>query len=208
MATKKGTEKEDRIYEYIKLQTEKNGYPPSVREICIAVGLKSTSSVHKYLVKLEADGKLNRLSNKNRAITVKNEAQYERRPLHDIPVVGKVTAGIPILAQQNIDDYITLTEDMIKDEDSFILTVSGESMINAGILDGDYIIVHRQPNALNGEIVVALIDESATVKRFYKEKNHIRLQPENDFMEPIYVESDTPFEILGKVTGVIRLNIV
>jgi repressor LexA len=193
-----------KILAFIKSEVQAKGYPPSVREICDAVGLRSTSTVHGHLMRLEKKGLLHRDSMKPRAMEVvddEEEIETYQRNTTPIPIVGQVTAGIPILAEENIDEYLPMPNDLLGDGEHFILRVHGESMINAGILDRDYIIVHRQPDALNGEIVVALIEDEATVKRFYKERGHFRLQPENDTMDPILVSELT---ILGKVVSLIR----
>ncbi len=201
--------KGDEILKFIREQVSKNGYPPSVREICTAVGLKSTSTVHAQLKNLEKKGLLIKANAKTRAITLtKPSTAVGEQPndacapeyLH-VPVLGRVAAGNPILAVEETTDFFPLPMDFAKNKDLFILTVSGDSMINAAILDGDYVIVRKQPTAYNGDIVVALIDDSATVKTFYKENGHFRLQPENDAMEPIITDELT---ILGKVVGVFR----
>ena len=205
------TNKDFEILEFIKEQQIKKGFPPSVREICEAVGLKSTATIHARLKKLETHGKIVRDSTKNRSIKiVESETDipqsnfsesFDERYL-EIPVVGKVAAGVPITAVEYITDTFALPMEFAKNKDLFMLKVSGESMINAAILDGDLIIVQKQSTAMNGDIVVALIDnENATVKTFYKEKDYIRLQPENDTMEPIIVKDVI---ILGKVVGVFR----
>ena len=194
-----------KILAFIKSEVQTKGYPPSVREICDAVGLRSTSTVHGHLMRLEKKGLLHRDSMKPRAMEVVNDALGMDLPEVNnttlIPVVGQVTAGMPILAEENIDEYMPMPNELLGDGEHFILRVHGESMINAGILDKDFIIVHKQPDAHNGEIVVALIEDEATVKRYYKEKGHFRLQPENDTMEPIIVPELT---ILGKVVSLIR----
>ncbi|HZX47100.1 MAG TPA: transcriptional repressor LexA [Clostridia bacterium] len=190
------------VLEFIKSEHFKKGYPPSVREICEAVGLKSTSTVHGHLERLERKGLIRRDPTKPRAIEVLDISPLSiARDMVEVPIVGRVTAGQPILAVENIEDTFPLPADFLRGDDSFILTVRGESMIEAGILDGDYVVVKQQNYANNGDIVVALIEDEATVKRFYKEKDHIRLQPENSLMEPILVQDVT---ILGKVTGVFR----
>ncbi len=196
--------KQLRILEFIKRELHKKGYPPSVREICEAVGLRSTSTVHGHLEKLEKYGYIRRDPTKPRAIEiVDHNPYYTKKELVELPLVGKVTAGEPILAVENIEDTFPLPLDFISNngEKSFILTIQGSSMINAGILDGDYVIVRQQSTAQNGDIVVALIEEEATVKRFFKERDYIRLQPENPAMEPIIVKD---VNILGKVIGVFR----
>ena len=188
------------IYDFIKSYSDEHGYPPSVREIGAAVGLASPSTVHMHLKVLEQHGLIKRDSKKPRTIEVMKEQGGEDGSA-PLPLVGRVAAGCPILAEQNIEDTLTLPTSIVGDASSFILRVRGESMIQAGIFDGDYIVVRQQSDAHDGEIVVALIDDSATVKTFYREKGRIRLQPENDAMEPIYVENPT---ILGKVTALIR----
>lgn len=194
-----------KILAFIKSEVQTKGYPPSVREICDAVGLRSTSTVHGHLMRLEKKGLLHRDSMKPRAMEVVDDTLGMDLPEVNnttlIPVVGQVTAGMPILAEENIDEYMPMPNELLGDGEHFILRVHGESMINAGILDKDFIIVHKQPDAHNGEIVVALIEDEATVKRYYKEKGHFRLQPENDTMEPIIVPELT---ILGKVVSLIR----
>lgn len=191
---------EQRVLEYIKKQIKDTGYPPSVREICAALGFKSTSSAHQYIWRLAEKGYIDKGDLKTRAIKV-----VGTEPTISIPVVGKVAAGEPILATENIEDYMSIGESFFSKDslrnDNFILKVQGESMINAGINDGDYIIVSKQSIALNGQIVVAMIDGEATVKRFYKEKNYIRLQPENDNMDPIIAKD---VQIIGKVIGLFR----
>ena len=205
------TNKDFEILEFIKEQQIKKGFPPSVREICEAVGLKSTATIHARLKKLEIHGKIVRDSTKNRSIKIVESetdipqsnfsGSFDEKYL-EIPVVGKVAAGVPITAVEYITDTFALPMEFAKNKDLFMLKVSGESMINAAILDGDLIIVQKQSTAMNGDIVVALIDnENATVKTFYKEKDYIRLQPENDTMEPIIVKDVI---ILGKVVGVFR----
>lgn len=206
------TEKQKRVLEFIEQFTKEQGYPPSVREIGAAVGLTSTATVHGYLERLEKKGYLDRAALKTRAMKVvhpeeKPEAgEVETMVTADekymeVPIVGRVAAGMPILAQEQVEGYLPLSFDFARNKDLFVLRVRGESMINVGIYDGDLIIVSRQPNASNGDIVVALIEEEATVKTFYKEQGHFRLQPENDFMEPIIVPEVV---ILGKVVGLFR----
>ena len=204
--------REKAILKFIEKQIRANSYPPSVREIGKAVGLSSTATVHGYLARLEQKGYIKKESQKGRTLRLlkgilKEEKKpetkevYTSREMVDVPVIGKITAGAPILAVENVTDTFPIPVDFVGNSESFMLTVSGESMIEAGILDGDYIIVKRQNTANNGEIVVALIEDEATVKTFYKEKGHIRLQPENSLMEPIIVPN---CEILGKVVGVFR----
>ena len=193
------------ILDYIKREVGEKGYPPSVREIGEAVGLASSSTVHGHLSRLEKKGFIRRDPTKPRAIEILDCPTKERRPETDtvmVPLVGKVTAGEPITAVENIEEYIPLPKKMVGNGKHFILSVQGDSMINAGIFDKDYVIVRQQPTADNGDIVVAMTpDEEATVKRFYKEKDYVRLQPENDLMEPILLPQVT---ILGKVVGLIR----
>ena len=194
--------RQEQILDYIKAETETQGYPPSVREIGRAVGLKSTSTVHGHLAQLERKGYIRRDSSKPRAIEVLPAAGILPRSASvTVPLVGRVTAGLPVLAVENIEDYFPLPKDFGDQGSLFMLRVTGDSMIEAGILDGDYVIVRQQENAENGEIVVALLEDEATVKRFFKEKDKLRLQPENRFMEPIIVEDAS---ILGKVIGVVR----
>jgi len=206
--------REKAIIKFIEKQIKINGYPPSVREIGKAVGLKSTATVHGYLEALEKKGYIKKESQKGRTLkllkggALENENQetfdkdfYSNREMVNVPIVGKITAGEPILAVENITDTFPIPLDFVGNSESFMLVVRGESMIEAGILSGDYILVRKQNTAINGEIVVALIEDEATVKTFYKEKDHIRLQPENSTMEPIIVPN---CEILGKVTGVFR----
>jgi len=196
--------KQQEILDFINNATKINGYPPTVREICTAVGLSSPSTVHGYLQRLSKKGLLDKSPLKNRAIKIPESEtlEHETDDLLHVPVIGSVAAGTPILAQENIERTFPLPLDFARNNDVFMLRVKGESMINKGILNGDYIIVSRQPTANNGEMVVALIDDEATVKTFYKEKDHIRLQPENDFMEPIIT---TNVAILWKVIGVYRI---
>lgn len=203
MANGRISAKQREILEYIKEEILKKGYPPAVREICEAVHLKSTSSVHSHLETLEKNGYIRRDPTKPRAIEITDDSfQMIRREMASLPIVGNVAAGAPILAQQNIEGYFPIPTDMIPNGESFILNVKGDSMINAGILNGDQIFVSCCNTAENGEIVVALLDDSATVKTFYKENGHYRLQPENDTMDPIIVDD---VEILGKVFGVFRV---
>ena len=197
--------KQQEILDYIKENILQKGYPPSVREICEAVKLKSTSSVHAHLETLEKNGYIRRDPTKPRAIEIIDDNfNLTRREVVNVPLVGRVAAGEPILAVENVVSYFPIPAEYMPNEDVFMLTVKGESMINMGIYDGDNIIVSKCSSARNGEVVVALVDDSATVKRFYKEDGHIRLQPENDYMDPIIVPD---CEILGKVIGLVRLNI-
>ena len=193
---------QQRILEYIKSEIQTTGYPPSVREIANAVGLKSTSTVHGHLTRLEKKGLLHRDAMKPRAMEVIGDPNFVRNATTAIPVVGRVTAGQPILAEENVDEYIPIPDAMLGDGEHFILLVKGESMIQAGIMDGDYVVVRKQQEANNGDIVVAMIEDSATVKRFYKEHGHFRLQPENPTMDPIYADEVT---ILGKVVSLYRI---
>ncbi len=203
------TEKQKKVLSFIDQFTRENGYPPSVREIGTAVGLTSTATVHGYLERLEKKGYLDRAALKTRAMRVvnpKSEPEAETKVTEDekymeVPIVGRVAAGMPILAQEQVEGYLPLSFDFAKNKELFVLRVKGESMINVGIYDGDLIIVSRQPDAKNGDTVVALIEEEATVKTFYREKDYIRLQPENDTMEPILVKEAI---ILGKVVGLFR----
>ena len=197
------TEKQREILEYIKQEILNRGYPPAVREICEAVKLKSTSSVHAHLETLEKNGYIRRDPTKPRAIEIVDDNfNLTRREVVNIPMIGQVAAGQPLLAVENIDNYFPVPAEFVPNAEVFMLKVKGESMINAGIFSGDSILVQRQSNAKNGDMVVALVDDSATVKTFYKEEGHFRLQPENDSMDPIIVED---CEILGKVFGVFRL---
>lgn len=203
MSYGKITEKQREILEYIKKEILSRGYPPAVREICEAVHLKSTSSVHSHLETLEKNGYIRRDPTKPRAIEIIDDNfNLTRREVVNVPVIGKVAAGSPILAVENIETYFPIPTEFMPNEESFMLTVKGESMINAGIFDGDKILVQKCSSARNGEMVVALVDDSATVKTFYKEDGHYRLQPENDTMDPIIVDQ---VSILGKVFGVFRL---
>lgn len=203
MSTGKISAKQQEILEYIKESILKKGYPPAVREICEAVHLSSTSSVHSHLETLEKNGYIRIDPTKPRTIEICDDSfQMMRREMTSIPVIGRVAAGQPILATENIEGYFPLPVEYVPNADTFILKVKGESMINAGIFDGDIIFVEKTNNVRDGDTVVALIDDSATVKTFYKEAGHIRLQPENDSMEPIIVEN---CEIIGKVFGVFRL---
>lgn len=198
------SKKQQEILEYIKEEILKRGYPPAVREICNAVGLSSTSSVHAHLETLEKNGYIRRDPTKPRAIEICDDSfQMVRTEMVSLPVVGRVAAGSPILAQENIEQYFPVPAEMVPyGEPSFVLKVKGDSMINVGIYSGDQIFVQSCNTARNGDTVVALIDDSATVKTFYKEDNHIRLQPENDTMDPIIVDD---CKLLGKVFGVFRL---
>ncbi|MDD5866528.1 transcriptional repressor LexA [Lachnospiraceae bacterium YH-ros2228] len=202
MAYGKITEKQQEILDFLKNEILSKGYPPSVREICEAVHLKSTSSVFSHLEKLEKNGYIRRDPTKPRAIEIIDDNfNLTRREVVNVPLVGQVAAGQPILATQNIENYFPIPTEFMPNQQSFLLRVRGESMINVGIFDGDLILVKKQPTCENGDIVVALVEDSATVKRFYREKDHIRLQPENDNMDPIIVAD---CQIIGKVFGVFR----
>ena len=208
---RKISKRQQQIYDFIRSYQKEKGYPPSVREMAAAVGLSSPSTVHAHLSALEDLGLIKRDATKPRALEVFNSdgsscavTETERpasRGTVSLPLVGRVAAGLPILAEQNIEDTFTLPTEIATDSSSFMLEVHGESMINVGICNGDYIVVREQKSAMNGEIVVALIDGEATVKTFYKEQGRVRLQPENDTMEPIYAENPT---ILGKVVALMR----
>lgn len=202
------TKRKKDIYLYLQQCIATKGYPPSVREIGEAVGLRSSSTVHRYLAELENDGFIIKDPSKPRAITlvsVDDDTNVIAKDIKTIALVGEVAAGSPILAVENIEETFAFSSSLIKGNDSFMLKVKGDSMINCGIFDGDYVIVKKQNTANNNDIVVALIDnEETTVKRFFKEKNTIRLQPENDFMEPIYTDN---VSILGKVVSLFRYNI-
>ena len=204
--------REKAILKFIEKSVKENGFPPSVREIGKATGLSSTATVHAYLASLTEQGYISKHNNKGRTLKLLKGGDgqpiepakkdfYLQKELVDVPLVGKITAGAPILAVENVTDTFPIPIDFVGNSETFMLTVRGESMIEAGILDGDYILVRKQKDATNGEIVVALIDDEATVKTFYKEKDHIRLQPENSTMDPIIVPN---CEILGKVIGVFR----
>ena len=203
MSQGKITEKQRQILEFVKQEILRKGYPPAVREICEAVNLKSTSSVHAHLETLERNGYIRRDSSKTRAIEIVDENfNLGRREVVNLPVVGTVAAGTPILAEQNIENYFPLPSEYVPNQECFMLKVKGDSMENVGIFNGDSVLVKSQSTAKNGDMVVALVDDSATVKTFYKENGHYRLQPENDNMDPIIVSE---VSILGKVFGVLRL---
>lgn len=198
--------KEKQLMEFIKDYIDNNGFPPTVREMCKAINVSSTSTIAYYLSKLENDGFIKKNPNKNRALEIcekfpKVIATNDFSGMTAIPMLGVITAGEPILAVENCEEYFMVSPNLFRGDGLFMLTVKGESMINVGICDGDQIIVKQQTYADNGEIVAALIDGSATVKRFYKENGHYRLQPENDFMEPIIVDE---VALLGKVVGLVR----
>ncbi|EET61544.1 repressor LexA [Marvinbryantia formatexigens DSM 14469] len=203
MAYGKITKKQSEILEYIKSEILNRGFPPAVREICEAVNLKSTSSVHSHLETLEKNGYIRRDPTKPRAIEIIDDNfNLVRREVVNVPIVGRVAAGEPILAVENIESYFPIPAEFMPNAQTFMLTVQGESMINAGIFDGDQILVQEQSVANNGDMVVALVEDSATVKTFYKEDGYYRLQPENDNMDPIIVRGE--LQILGKVIGVFR----
>ena len=193
------------IFDYVKGSINDRGYPPAVREICEAVSLKSTSSVHSHLEALEKRGYIRRDPTKPRAIEIIDDCfQLTRREVVKVPLIGNVAAGRPLYAEENIENFYPIPSDLLPNAETFMLNVKGNSMINAGILEGDQIIVEQCPSAENGDIVVALVGDSATVKRFFKEDGYYRLQPENDSMEPIIVDH---VEILGKVIGLLRPGI-
>lgn len=197
------TAKQQEILDYIKETILKKGYPPAVREICEAVHLKSTSSVHSHLETLERNGYIRRDPTKPRTIEILDDTfGLTRREMVQVPMIGTVAAGTPLLAEEHIEDYFPIPAELLPNEQIFMLRVKGDSMMNIGIFDGDQVIVSQAKSARNGEIVVALVEDSATVKRFFKEDGHYRLQPENDSMEPIIVND---VEILGKVIGLFRL---
>ncbi len=199
------SDKQIKIIEYIKNELMLRGYPPSIREICQAVGLSSTSSVHAHLNTLEEKGYVKKGNNKRRALELIDAddicCNMPKKEIINVPIVGTVTAGSPILAVENVEDTLPISIDFVGNKESYVLKVKGESMIEAGILNGDYVIVNQQHTADNGDIVVALIDDEATVKTFYKENDHIRLQPENSCMDPILIKN--PY-ILGVVKAVVR----
>ena len=203
MAYGKISKKQQEILDYIKNEILNRGFPPAVREICEAVNLKSTSSVHSHLETLEKNGYIRRDPTKPRAIEIVDDNfNLTRREMVNVPIVGRVAAGEPILAIENVENYFPISAEFLPNAQIFILNVKGDSMVNAGILDGDKVIVEQCQSAENGDKVVALLDDSATVKTFYREDGHCRLQPENDYMDPIIVEGDV--QILGKVIGVMR----
>lgn len=208
---RKITKRQQQIYDFIRAYQKEKGYPPSVREMAAAVGLSSPSTVHAHLSALEEHGLIKRDSTKPRALEVFNQdgssvklAEVTEKPDRgtiSLPLIGRVAAGMPILAEQNVEETFTLPIEIATDSSSFVLEVHGNSMINVGIYNGDYIVVREQKSAMNGEIVVAMIDGEATVKTFYKEQGRVRLQPENDSMEPIYATNP---QILGKVVALMR----
>lgn len=189
---------QQKILDFIKKEIEQKGYPPSVREICAAVGLKSTSTVHAHLNHLEEQGLIRRDSTKPRALEVLDGSHARGR---SVPLVGRVTAGLPILAIENIEDYLVLPQSMLGQDDIFCLRVQGESMIEMGIFDGDIVVLRQQNTAENGEVVVAMVEDEATLKRIFYEKNRVRLQPENSSMAPIYADS---VQVLGKLIALFR----
>ena len=202
MAYGKISSKQRELLEYIRQEILNKGYPPAVREICEAVHLKSTSSVHSHLETLEKNGYIRRDPTKPRAIEIIDDNfNLTRREVVNVPIIGQVAAGQPLLAVENIENYFPIPTEFMPNAETFMLKVKGDSMINAGIFNGDKILVQKQSDAQNGDIVVALVDDSATVKTFYKEDGHFRLQPENDTMDPIIVNECS---ILGKVFGIMR----
>lgn len=202
MAQGKISAKQQEILEYIKSQILERGFPPSVRDICEAVHLKSTSSVHSHLETLEKNGYIRRDPTKPRAIEILDDSfNFNRREMVNVPIIGHVAAGEPLLAEQNIENYFPVPVEYMPNKQTFMLKVHGESMINAGILDGDFVLVEQTSVADNGEMVVALVEDGATVKTFFKEEGIYRLQPENDTMDPIIVKD---VQIMGKVIGVFR----
>ncbi len=203
MPNGKITEKQQEILDFIKNEILNRGFPPSVRDICEAVHLKSTSSVHAHLETLERNGYIHRDPTKPRAIEIIDDAfNLVRREVVNVPIVGRVAAGEPILAVQNIENYFPIPAEYMPNAETYMLTVHGDSMVNAGILDGDQVLVEKRSYASNGDMVVAMIEDSVTVKTYYKENGYYRLQPENDYMDPIIVHGE--LTILGKVIGVFR----
>ena len=197
------SKKQQEILDYIKSEILNKGYPPAVREICEAVNLRSTSSVHAHLETLEKNGYIRRDPTKPRAIEIIDDSfNLTRRELVNVPIIGSVAAGQPLLAVESVESYFPIPSEYMPNEETFMLNVKGDSMINIGIYNGDKVLVQKQSTANNGDVVVALIEDSATVKTFYKEDGHYRLQPENDYMDPIIVEK---VEILGKVIGLFRM---
>lgn len=202
MAQGKISPKQQEILEYIKSQILERGFPPAVRDICEAVHLKSTSSVHSHLETLEKNGYIRRDPTKPRAIEILDESfNFTRREMVNVPMVGRVAAGEPLLAEQNVENYFTIPMEFMPNNQTFMLRVKGDSMINIGIFDGDLVLVEQRQTARNGEVIVALVEDGATVKRFFKEEGVFRLQPENDALDPIIVKE---VQILGKVIGVFR----
>ena len=205
MSYGKISKKQSEILEYMKNEILNRGFPPSVREICEAVSLKSTSSVHSHLETLEKNGYIRRDPTKPRAIEIVDDNfNLVRRETVNVPIIGKVAAGEPLLAVQNVERYFPIPSEYMPNKQTFMLVVQGDSMVNAGIFSGDYVVVEKQKNAENGDKIVALVEDSATIKTFYKEKDHIRLQPENDYMDPIVIHPEQQFQVLGKVIGVFR----
>lgn len=203
MSYGKISKKQQEILDYIKSEILNRGFPPAVREICEAVKLKSTSSVHSHLETLEKNGYIRRDPTKPRAIEIIDDNfNLVRREVVNVPMIGQVAAGQPILAVENVENYFPIPSEYMPNAETFLLLVKGDSMINAGILDGDQVLVESRATARNGEMVVALVDDSATVKTFYKENGYYRLQPENDYMEPLIIKEE--LKILGKVIGVLR----
>lgn len=203
MSYGKISKKQQEILEYIKNEILNRGFPPAVREICEAVNLKSTSSVHSHLETLEKNGYIRRDPTKPRAIEILDDNfNLTRREVVNVPIIGRVAAGEPLLAVENIESYFPIPSELLPNMQTFMLHVTGESMINVGILDGDSVLVQQQSNAENGDMVVALVEDSATVKTFYREDGYYRLQPENDHMDPILIHGD--LSILGKVIGIFR----
>lgn len=203
MAYGKISKKQQEILDYIKSEILNKGYPPAVREICEAVDLRSTSSVHAHLETLEKNGYIRRDPTKPRAIEIIDDSfNLTRRELVNVPIIGSVAAGQPLLAVESVESYFPIPSEYMPNEETFMLNVKGDSMINIGIYNGDKVLVQKQSTANNGDVVVALVEDSATVKTFYKEDGHYRLQPENDYMDPIIVEK---VEILGKVIGLFRM---
>lgn len=196
------TKRQEQIFDFIKQIVLQKGYPPSVREIGAAVGLTSSATVHSHLARLESKGLIRRDPTKPRAIEILDEAFQANSHAVPVPVLGRVTAGVPILAVENIEEYFPLPRHIIRDQEVFMLSVQGDSMIEAGILNGDYVIVRKQSSAQNGDIVVAMIGDEATVKTFYREKDYVRLQPENSALSPILSKD---VSVLGKVIGLYRL---
>lgn len=203
MAYGKISKKQQEILDYIKSEILNKGYPPAVREICEAVNLRSTSSVHAHLETLEKNGYIRRDPTKPRAIEIIDDSfNLTRRELVNVPIIGSVAAGQPLLAVESVESYFPIPSEYMPNEETFMLNVKGDSMINIGIYNGDKVLVQKQATANNGDVVVALVEDSATVKTFYKENGHYRLQPENDYMDPIIVDK---VEILGKVIGLFRM---
>ena len=194
------TRRQEQVLEFIRLSVKERGYPPSVREIGRALGLRSTSTVHAHLSRLRTAGYIDWDPDKPRTISLEDERSARRRVVH-VPLIGQVAAGQPLFAEENIEDVLPLPADFVNGGEAFLLRVRGDSMVNAGIFHGDYVIVRRQPDALNGDIVVALLGDEATVKRIYLERDGVRLQPENDHMDPIFTRD---VHVLGKVIGLLR----